>query len=52
MCGFIIDEFVLEEVLEHVRHHRSVPWRAWWRDPRRAWQATFGTKAGADLLRK
>ena len=39
MCGFVVDEFVIGDVLEHVRFHRSVPWRAWWRDPRRAWDA-------------
>jgi hypothetical protein len=38
-CGFVVDELVLSDIVEHLCPHDGVPWRAWLRSPRRAWQA-------------
>ena len=41
LCGFMVDNRSLTELLEHSHPHFSVPWRAWVRSPRRAWRAAI-----------
>ena len=41
MCGFMVDDRSLTELIEHLHPHFGVPWQAWLRSPLRAWRAAI-----------